>query len=226
MPTTSWRPSTRAGPNGTSSRSSTRSSRTASHPRGLGVEPPEWAVLREWDELSERTKARDAGRVVRRRPRRGIAERLDHIAVARGEHPLSDTRLPGAAARIATTPPRSIRSTPCSAGTNRSRRARPRCACARDLGDRRPHHQPRAAGARVVHRCPGSTVSRSAEFFYFDDALRGRLRVLVRRAHAAEARLRVRRSSASACTPDRRRWCAAGWSRRSTSTAGGSTSRT
>jgi alpha-glucosidase len=60
---------------------------------GAGGDPPEWAVPRDWHPAAERPGARDAVRVVRRRPARRRGAPRSHRA-ARCERHLPHTRLP------------------------------------------------------------------------------------------------------------------------------------
>ena len=77
-PTTSSRRRVPVAPTGTSSPSSTRCSRIASHRRVARSTPPEWAIPREWDELptgrGPETPFEWFGGDLR-----GIEERLDHL---------------------------------------------------------------------------------------------------------------------------------------------------
>ena len=123
-PTTSSRRTTPAGRTGTSSRSSTRCSPTGSRSAASrGRSTRRGRLPRAWERAAHGTRARDSGRVVRRRPASVSSSRLDHIS-ALGANVLYLTPIFPAGSHA------SLRrdelrpwSTRCSAATRRSSRS-------------------------------------------------------------------------------------------------------
>ena len=85
---------------------------------------------------------------------------------------------------------------------------------ARDQAARRPDAQPHRPRARVVHGGAGRADAPERGFYYFDDVAAERLRVVARRAVAAEARLAQRRAAPADAARSSRSWLdvgLAGW---------------
>ena len=209
---------------GTSSPSSTRSSRTASRRHGPASTRPTGRSARDWDEPPTGRGPTTPCELVRRRPRRPRAAPRPHRARSGANVALPDADLPGAEHAPLRRDELRPTSTRCSAATRRSRRSpAPRTSAGmRVLGDLTTNHvgdrQPWFVAARdgPARRSGSSSTSTTAP---------ARLRELVRGPLAAEARLPL----AGAAPTDLRATLvvvAAGSSRRTRSTAGGSTSRT
>ena len=204
---------------GTCARPSTRSSPTASPRAALGVEPPEWAVRRGWDELPT-GRGRDTQYEWFGGDLRGIEQHLDHVERL-GANVLYLTPVfpAGSTHRYDSTTFDHV--DPLLGGDEAlaSLTAAAHARGMRVIGDLTLNHVGNRAHWFESARSMGDAPER--ELFYFDDSL----------PHGYEAwpgsgRCRSSRGSRASCGCGWPRPPAAGSTRPTRSTAGGSTSRT